>query len=112
MGPRSGRADPLALLGLAQRAGAVARGSQATRRAVEDGHAWLVVLAEDASPVQTKKILKSMARRSLAPRHVPSGVRLGAALGTGPLSAVAVTDASLAQRIGEALDAAVESQSE
>lgn len=106
MRQRSGASEGLALLGLAQRAGAVARGTDATRRAIERGEARLVVLAEDASPAQLEKILKSMARRSLPRGYVPSRAELGAALGAGPLSAVAVTKALLAARIARVLEAA------
>jgi len=113
---RSGPSEVLALLGLAQRAGAVARGSGATRRAILKGEARLVVFARDASAVQVDKILKTMRDRPLRKGYVPSRSSLGAALGAGPLSAIAVTNASFANQVFRALaagggnDAAPDSQ--
>lgn len=101
--------DVLRLLGLAHRAGAVARGGEATRKAIRAGQARLVVMAEDASPVQLEKILKTLSRRSLARGYVPSQALLGSALGAGPLSAVAVTNASFATELSRALQSADES---
>jgi ribosomal protein L7Ae-like RNA K-turn-binding protein len=64
-----GRADPLALLGLARRAGKVLQGTDAVRRAVRSGEAALVLLAGDASPVQLEKV-----RRLLRHHEVPHAV--------------------------------------
>ena len=103
MGRRKGPSDALALLGLAHRAGAVARGADATRKTIRKGKARLVVMAEDASPAQLAKILKTMEQRSFPRGYVPSRAELGAALGAGPLSAVAVTNGSFASQISRAL---------
>ena len=84
-------AKAFALLGLAQRAGAVERGVDATRRAVRDGRARLVLIAEDASEAQVKKIAGLLEHRSVPQRQVGGQEDLGAALGAGPLSAVAIT---------------------
>jgi len=92
-------------LGLAQRAGAVARGTEATRRAIRKGEARLVVLAADASRVQLDKIEKANHARRLRTVSVPTRAELGAALGAGPLSAVAVTQASFAKQVGNTLAA-------
>ena len=87
------------LLGLARRAGGAVPGTEAVREAVREGRARLVLLAEDASPSQREKVERTLAGRP-APR-VSFGDRsgLGAALGKRPVSAVAVTQASLASRI-------------
>ena len=86
-----GRSKALELLGLAQRAGAVERGVDATRRAVREGRARLVLIADDASAAQLKKITGLLEHRPV-PRHQVVGQEaLGAALGGGPVSAVAVT---------------------
>lgn len=87
------------LLGLARRAGGVAPGAVAVRHAIREGEARVVLFAGDASSAQLDKI-----RRTLAGRHVPQvslGDRsaLGAALGMAPLSAVAVTNESLAEQV-------------
>ena len=87
----SGMAKAFALLGLAQRAGAVERGVDATRCAVRDGRARLVLIAEDASNVQLKKIAGLLEHRPVPQRQLGGQEALGAALGAGPLSAVAIT---------------------
>ena len=81
----------LDLLGLAQRAGAVERGVDATRRALREGRARLVLNADDASAAQLKKITGLLEHRPVPRRQVGGQEALGAALGAGPLSAVAIT---------------------
>lgn len=94
-----GRAKALELLGLAQRAGAVARGVDAARRAVREGKARLVLIAEDASAAQLKKITGLLEHRTV-PRRVAGGMAaLGAAVGGPPLSAVAVTQREFAESL-------------
>ena len=44
--------EALQILGLARRAGAVASGTDATRRSIRQGDARLVLMAEDASPAR------------------------------------------------------------
>lgn len=87
------------LLGLARRAGAVAPGTDAVRQAVRDGHARVVLLAVDASPAQLDKIARTMNERSIPMARLGDRAMLGAAVGLAPLSAVAVTNASLAERV-------------
>jgi len=99
----SPRTEILRLLGLARRAGAVAPGTEAVRRAIREGEAQLILMAGDASSVQLDKI-----RTTLQDRAIPQAVlgdrdALGAAVGLAPLSAVAVTDVSLAGRLLEEL---------
>ncbi len=91
-------------MGLARRAGAVAPGTEAVRRAIRVGEAQLILMAWDASSVQLKKI-----RTTLHDRAIPQAVlgerdMLGAAVGLAPLSAVAVTSGSLAVRLLAELD--------
>ncbi len=95
----SRRPSAYRLLGLARRAGAVAPGTEAVRRAIREGEAQLILMALDASSVQLEKI-----RTTLHDRTIPQAVlgdrdMLGAAVGLAPLSAVAVTNASLADRL-------------
>ena len=87
------------LLGLARRARAVATGTQAVRDAVRAGDARLVLLARDASPVQLEKIARTLNDRSIPTARVGNRDMLGAAVGLAPLSAVAVTNASLAEKV-------------
>ena len=92
-----GQARAFDLLGLAQRAGAVERGVDATRRALRDGRARLVLIAEDASAAQVKKIAGLLEHRPVPQRQAGGQEALGAALGAGPLSAVAITRRDFAE---------------
>ena len=69
------------------------------RRAIREGEARLILMAGDASSVQLDKI-----RTTLYDRTIPQAVlgdrnTLGAAVGLAPLSAVAVTNRSLADKL-------------
>jgi ribosomal protein L7Ae-like RNA K-turn-binding protein len=97
------RSRGIPMLGLARRAGAVAAGTDAARKAVREGRAFLVVLASDASPGQLKKLLPLVERTGVP--HCVWGTRaeLGGAIGTGLSSAVAITEASLAGQVESSL---------
>ena len=92
----TGRSKVLALLGLAERAGAVERGVDATRRALREGRARLVLTADDASAAQLRKITGLLEHRPVPQGQVGGQQALGAALGAGPVSAVAVTSGEFA----------------
>jgi len=96
------------LLGLARRAGGVATGTEAVRDAVRGGQARLVLLAGDASPVQLDKVEKALSRRATPWARLGDRASLGAAVGKAPLSAVAVTNASLAEKVAAELGELVE----
>jgi ribosomal protein L7Ae-like RNA K-turn-binding protein len=89
----------LRLLGLARRAGAVEPGTERARNALRSGTAKLVLVAEDASAVQLKKIEGLLLRESVPRAVLGSRAVLGAAVGTGPLSAVAVTERGFAEQL-------------
>lgn len=91
--------DPMALLGLARRAGALACGTGSTKRAVKEGRARLVLFAQDASDTQLDKVTKLL-RHGRTPRAT-FGTReaLGSAVGSAPVSAVAVTDREFAKEL-------------
>ena len=93
----TGKGRALELLGLAQRAGAVERGVDAARRAVREGRARLVLIAEDASAAQLKKIMGLLEHRTVPHRAAGARGDLGAAVGAPPLSAVAVTRQEFAE---------------
>ena len=95
----------LALLGLARRAGALERGTGSTQRAVKDGRARLVLFADDASEVQRDKVLKLLRHRATPRVILGSRAELGAAVGSAPISAVAVTEAGFASRLASHLAA-------
>jgi ribosomal protein L7Ae-like RNA K-turn-binding protein len=61
------------------------------------------VLAADASAGQLEKIEGLMRHGTLPARYVPTRAQLGRALGGPPLSAVAVTHPSFAERLGQVL---------
>lgn len=103
MKARSGGSEVLSLAGLARRAGEIAPGTDASRGALRAGDARLVLIAGDASSTQTKKILGLARARRVPHRVVADRQRLGAAVGSPPLSAVAVTHPSFANRILERL---------
>ena len=69
----------------------------AARRAVREGRARLVLIAEDASADQLKKITNLLEHRSVPCRVAGARVALGAALGEAALSAVAVTRGEFAE---------------
>jgi len=87
----SRRAKALALLGIAQRAGAVVKGTDATRRAIRKGIVTLVLIAEDGSETQLKKVLPLAGARGVPCKRVGDRGELGAAVGSGPLTVVGVT---------------------
>jgi ribosomal protein L7Ae-like RNA K-turn-binding protein len=89
----------LELLGLAQRAGAVERGVDAARRALREGRARLVLIAEDASAAQLKKITGLLEHRSVPWRAAGGQAELGAAVGGAALSAVAITRNEFAEQM-------------
>ena len=91
------------LLGLAHRAGAIAPGTEAVRRAIREGEAQLVLMATDASGVQLDKVRKTLRDRAIPQVVLGDRDALGAALGMAPVSAVAVTNASFAGRLLEEL---------
>lgn len=105
IGPKDGPDEALSLLGLARRAGAVRIGAEATGVALRKGTARFVLLAGDASEVQKEKILRVLRHRDVPSYGIRSGDALGAALGEGPLTAVAVTDAGFAERLDRLLSA-------
>lgn len=96
----------LRLLGLARRAGAVAPGTDAVRRAIREGDARLILVARDASSVQLEKIRTTLHDRSIPQAVLGDRNTLGAAVGFARLTAVAVTDRALADRLVAELETA------
>ncbi|MEQ8328961.1 MAG: ribosomal L7Ae/L30e/S12e/Gadd45 family protein [Longimicrobiales bacterium] len=93
------KAEALRLMGLARRAGAVATGSEATRRAIRSGEARLVLTADDASRLQLEKIERELRNQAVPRVILGDRATLGAAVGRGPTTAVAVTGASFAAEL-------------
>jgi ribosomal protein L7Ae-like RNA K-turn-binding protein len=103
MSRETAAADALSFLGLARRAGAVATGTERARQALRAGVAKLVLVAEDASAVQLKKVEGIAEKRGIPRVALGDRVALGGAVGEPPLSAIAVTDATFAQGLLERL---------
>lgn len=96
---RTRKTDLLAMLGLAQRAGVLVRGTGAVRDAVRSGKARFVLFARDASPAQIEKV-KGLLRHGSLPWGVfGTQDELGHAVGAAPLSAIAVTRKAFAERL-------------
>ena len=98
----------LRLVGLARRAGAVAPGTDAVRRAIREGEAQLILMASDASSVQLDKIRSTLNNRAIPQRYLGDRNALGEAVGLGPLAAVAITAGPLAERLIEELPGGTE----
>lgn len=96
----------LRLLGLARRAGAAVPGTEAVRRAIREGEARLILIAKDASSVQLEKIRTTLHDRSIPQAVLGDRNTLGAAIGFARLSAVAITDRALADRLVTELEEA------
>ena len=99
----SRRAEALALLGIAQRAGAIVKGTDAARRALRKGEARLLVLAEDGSETQRRKVLPLARAKGVPWRIVGDRAELGSAVGSGPLTVVGVTGPSFAKELQKRL---------
>ena len=97
----------LRLLGLAARAGALLPGTERVREAARRGTVHFAVVAADTSDNSNDKLLPLLSRRGVP--HVVAFTRaeLGAAVGHAPLSAVGITQASLARQIAAALESGV-----
>ena len=89
------------LLGLARRAGALThRRTEAVRQAVRAGEARVVLFAGDASPAQLDKIERTLKELPRSDGESGGSGDVGrVAVGLAPLSAVAVTDAPLAEQV-------------
>ncbi len=100
------------LLGLARRAGAVAPGTEAVRRAIREGEAQLILMAGDASSVQLDKIRTTVHDRAIPQAVLGDRAALGGALGLAPVSAVAVTNGPLADQLLVELSRSVDEEAD
>jgi ribosomal protein L7Ae-like RNA K-turn-binding protein len=98
---KSRRAEALALLGMARRAGAVVKGTDATRRALRKGEAKALIVAEDGSDTQLEKVLPLAEAKGVPWTRAGRQEELGAAVGSGPLTVVGVTESGFAVGILE-----------
>ncbi len=89
----------MAIIGMARRAGALAYGTGSTRRALKEGRARLVLFAQDASETQRDKVMKLLRHGKTPGATLGTREALGSAVGSAPVSAVAVTDRELAKEL-------------
>jgi ribosomal protein L7Ae-like RNA K-turn-binding protein len=93
----------MGLLGLARRAGAIVPGTEAVRAALRADAVRLVVFAADAAEGQMQKVNGVLKHRPVPVRWAPDRAALGAAVGSGPLTVVAVSGPSFAEPLARAL---------
>lgn len=111
--PPPGRSPERALLdmlGLAARARGLVHGTDAARGAVRDGKAAAVVVAGDAAPTQSRKLVPLLQALGIQYAVCMTRDEIGGAIGRGPVSAVAVTDRNFARRVLELAGALSTSQ--
>ena len=87
------------MLGLCARARKVVSGEFSTEKAIKEGKAWLVIVAEDASD-NTKKLFKNKCEFYEVPCFVYSDKdTLGHSIGNEMRASLAVTDEGMAEEI-------------
>ena len=102
---RSPEEGLLGLLGFAARARALVFGTDGVRRGIREGGVGFVLLAEDGSPTQRRKLVPLLEARNVPYRVLFGQERLGAAMGRAPVSAVGLTDRNFVRRAAELADA-------
>lgn len=92
------------LLGLAEKAGRAKSGTFLTEEAVRSGKARLVLLAEDAERNSRKTVTDKCSTYHVTVCEYGTKEELGAAMGKGLRSCVAITDAGFADAMQQLLD--------
>ena len=92
------------MLSIAAKAGKVVSGGFMTERALQDGSACLVIIADDASD-NTKKLFKDKSSyRNVPYVYFSSKLQLGYAIGKAPRAALGVKDVNFANKILELME--------
>ena len=94
----------LGTLGMAMKAGEVVSGEFMTEKAIRDGQARLVIVAEDASDNTKKKFSNSCHFYHIPYTEFGEKEALGKAIGKQYRATVAVTDAGFAKSLSKKLD--------
>lgn len=90
-------------IGLATKSGKIASGEFSTEKAVKEGKAWLVLVAEDASN-NTKKMFNNMCTYYQVPIYFfGEKTELGHAMGKEYRASLALTDKGLADAVEKQL---------
>ena len=91
----------IALISLSQKAGKIASGEFSTEKAVKEGKAKLVIVADDASD-NTKKKFSNMCTYYEVPYFLLGNkIQLGNAIGKEFRASIAIVDGNLAQAISK-----------
>lgn len=91
----------LSLLGIAAKSGSVLSGEFSTEKAVKEGKAYLVIVAEDASE-NTKKMFRNMTEYYNVPMYLYADKEtLGHFIGKEFRASLAITNEGLARAIKE-----------
>lgn len=94
----------LSLLSIAAKAGKVVSGGFMSERAIQDGSAYLVLIAENASDNTRKKFTDKCTYYHIPYRIFSDSDTLGNRIGKQSRTTVTVTDAGLAEQITNRLD--------
>lgn len=89
----------LGLLGLARRAGRAAIGTRAVEEAGREGRLAAVVFATDATENARRRVCGRLSGGTVPCVELADRVRLGAAVGKGPVAVVGLTDTGFADRL-------------
>jgi ribosomal protein L7Ae-like RNA K-turn-binding protein len=101
---RSEKESILGLIGLSQKAGKTAAGSNPCELAIKTGKAELVIMAEDTSAKTKEPIAKLCGYHDVPIREFATKEELGRFTGKPIRAALAITDSGLAKRILELID--------
>lgn len=94
----------LSSIGLATKAGKTASGEFSTEKAVKEGKAYLVLVAEDASDNTKKHFTDMCSYRNIPFRLYGNKESLGHSMGKQTRASLAITDAGFAGMIQKQLD--------
>ena len=94
----------LSLIGIATKAGKTVAGEFSTEKAVEEGRAYLVVVAENASDNTKKKFQNMCDYYNVMLKIFSDKDRLGAACGKEFRASLAITDEGLANAVRKQID--------
>lgn len=82
----------------------MARGVPAARRALREGRARALIVAQDGAEGQRKKVERLALARGVPVYRARTGAELGAAVGAANVTAAAVTEVGFARALGERWD--------
>lgn len=99
MVPNHNRA--LSMLSIAAKAGKIQSGGFLTEKAIQEGNAYLVIIAENASDNTKKKFMNKCKYYGIPYKIVLDSITLGNHIGKQERTVLAVTDQGLAKQISD-----------